>query len=176
LAVSHTFDNSKRDVYAGAANEIDKRMFSSGAGLDAAGRDELYNILSNAIVSALGDIAVQAYRHGINDPTRLKGLAQAVAHVVEEVLLSYRGEVDPEGALKTIESDPRLATMTDGTRQQLAREIDKTRRLEHLLLEARRIPDLIDFAGSLDLHMPDEIMDEGRILLAPHPSTEAHTP
>lgn len=163
--MSHRFDRSKRDVYSDAAKEINKRVFSHGTGADAAGRDELFDALSNAIVSALGDIAEQAYRRGVHDPSRLKGLAQAVMHLSEEVILSYRGEVDPEGALKSIESDPRIGTLSDEDRDQLAREIDKTRRLEHLLLDARRIPDLIDLAGSFDLRIPDEVMDEGRVLL-----------
>jgi hypothetical protein len=167
----HKFKDGKTDVYADSAHQVENLVFIGTRGLKGGADEELYDALSNAIVSALGDIAFQAFRRGVSDSKQIKGLAKAVAHVSEAVLSRYQGEADPEGALHAIESDPRLAELPETARERFKKEIEKTRQLEHLLLQARRLPDLLDFAGELGLHIPDEVMEEGTVLLAEH-----HTP
>jgi hypothetical protein len=173
--MAHRFQRAKSDVFADSAHQVEGFVFIGSAGYRGGANEELYDALSNAIVSALGDIAFQAFRRGVNDPKQIRGLAKAVARMSEEVLTSYLGEVDPEGALQAIENDPRLAALPETARETFRREIEKTRQLEHLLLDARRIPDLLDFAGDLGLHIPDEVMEQGTVLLGEHPTPTANT-
>jgi hypothetical protein len=173
--MAHKFRRVKNNIYSDAAHQIENYVFVSIQGYEGGAGDELYDVLSNAVVSALGDVAAQAFRNGVSDPKQIKALAHAVSHMSEEVLGSYEGEVDPEGVLKALESDPRLASLPDENRERLKKEIEKTRQLEHLLLEAKRIPDLIDFAGELGLRVPDDLIAEGTVLLGEHPTLTSDT-
>ena len=69
-----------------------------------------------------------------------------------------------------------MEQLTPEPKSKLAREIADTRQLEKLLLHAKRLPDLVDLAGSLDLYVPDELMEEGTVLLARHPAPTAGSP
>jgi hypothetical protein len=171
----HKFQSAKSDVYADSAHQVERFLYIGNRGYGAGAADDLFDALSNAIVSALGDIAAQAYRHGVRDSQQIKGIAKAVAHLSEEILTRYQGETDPEGALHAIESDSRLAEMPETARETFKKEVDKTRQLEHLLLDARRLPDLLDYAGQLGLHIPDEVMEQGRVLLGDRTTPTAGT-
>lgn len=171
--MSHRYDRSGKDPYVEAAHNVEDRVFSGRDEDWRAAEDQTYDVLSNVIVSALGDIAAVAFRHGIDSPNHMKGLARAVADTSSCVFSTYRGEVDPEPALHAIENDPRFASLTEEAQDELMREIERTRQLEHLLLTARRIPDLIDLAGSLGLEIQDEVMDEGTLLVGHHPTPTA---
>jgi len=171
--VSHRYDRTGKDPYVEAARNVENQVFRGGDEADRAASDETFNVLSNAIVSALGDIAAAAYRHGINSPNHLKGLSRAVADTCSCVFATYRGEVDPEPALHAIEGDPRVSSLPPVVQDKLRREVEQTRQLEHLLLSARRIPELIDYAGSLGLEVQDEAMDQGTLLLGQHPTRTA---
>jgi hypothetical protein len=168
--VSHRYDRSKKDPYVEAARHVEERVFSARDEDYRAAEDQSYEVLSNAIVAALGDIAAAAYRYGINSPHHMKGLSRAVAETCDVVFGAYRGEVDPEAALHAVEHDPRVDSLPPVARDKLRREVESTRQLEHLLLSARRIPDLIDYAGSLGLEIQDEVMDEGTLLIGQHPT------
>jgi hypothetical protein len=171
--VSHRYDRSGKDPYVEAARNVENYVFRGRDEGFRAAQDQSYEVLSNAIISALGDIAAAAYRYGINSPNHLKGLSRAVANTCDCVFATYRGEVDPEAALHAIEEDPRAASLPPVAQDKLRREVESTRQLEHLLLSARRIPDLIDYAGSLGLEIQDEVMDEGTLLIGQHPTPTA---
>ncbi len=171
--MSHRFDRSKLDPYSVAATQIEAHMFSGAGDYQRGAEGEIYSSLSTAVVAALGDIAASAYRLGINDPRQIKGLAKAIANSCEAAIQSYRGEIDPEPALQAIEADMRGASFATEDQEELKREIDKTRQLEHLLLTARRLPELIDFAGSLGLHIEEDWMEEGTLLVGDHPTPNA---
>jgi hypothetical protein len=171
--MAHRFDRSQHDPYVISAQAVEAEMFEGDYQRGA--QEQAYDQLSNAIVTALGDIAAQAYRLGINDPKQIKGLATAVSKSADAVFASYRGEVDPEPALQAIENDPRQQSLTDEARDKLRREIEKTRQIEHLVLRAKRLPELFDFAGSLDLHVPQDAMEQGELLVGKHPTPTAGT-
>ena len=169
--MAHKFDRSKADPYVEAAHEVERHVFSGREGYGAGAEEELYGALGDAIVTALGDIAAQAFRLGVNQPSQISGLARAVADTAQAVITSYEGEVDPEAALKAIQSDSRFDTLTPEVKERLVREIEKTRQLESLVLDARRIPDLIDFAGSLGLQIHEDELEQGTLLVS-----AGHTP
>jgi hypothetical protein len=168
--MAHKFDRNKVDPYAEAAHQIEENMESGGASLDADSETQAFDTLSNAVVTAIGDVAATAFRLGINDPGRLQGLAQAVAKSAEPVILAYQGEVDPEPALTAIESDPRFGELVPEQRDRLAREVAKTRHLEELLPATRRLPDLLDLAGQIGLHVPSEVAEGGQVVMSTHPT------
>lgn len=163
--MAHKFDRAGKDPYAEAARQVESKLPVDRLGLDAAASEDLFSTLGDAIVTALGDVAAQAFRHGISDPDRLHRLAAAVGAAAETILLSYRGEVDPEPALQSLESDPRLAGLPRVDQDDLKQEVENTRQLESLLLHARRLPALLDFAGSLGLQVREDAVDEGAVLV-----------
>lgn len=163
--MAHKFDRSKKDPYVEAEHQVERHVFSGRGGLDAGAGEELYDRLGDAIVTALGDIAAEAFRAGVNQPKQIHGLARAVAAASEAVFTSYLGEVDPQPAIDAIADDPRAASLPPEARDELTRELEKTRQLEMLLLNARRLPALMDFGGSLGLHVEEESIDEGRLLV-----------
>ncbi|HLJ66021.1 MAG TPA: hypothetical protein VKX16_01510 [Chloroflexota bacterium] len=173
--MAHRFDRSRSDPYSRTANVLAEHVFSSDTGIEAGGSEELYDALSNAVVTALGDIAATAFRNGLDDPHQLRGLARAIAHVCEDVIVGYAGEVDPEQAIRLIESDSRYESLVPENRDKLRREIEKTRQLELLILHARRLPDLFDFAGSLGLHVDESALEEGTLLVSTSPTPTAGT-
>lgn len=173
MAMAHSFDRTERDPYVEVAEAVDAHLFRDNADSVAGAEEQIYDVLGNAIVGALGDIAAQAFRHGVNGPEQMGGLAKAVAASCAAVFESYRGEVDPEPALHAIESDPRLPSLSPEARNSLQRELGKTRRLEHLLLTAKRLPALLEFVGSLGLHVPAEVLDEGTLLVGEYPTPTA---
>lgn len=174
--MSHKFDRTKTDPYAEAANQLEERLDVSDSGIGADAQEGIYDVLGNAIVSALGDIAAAAFRIGVDDERRLSHLADTINRLSKPILTSYRGEIDPEGPLQALASDPRLEHLAEQPRNKLLSELEKTRQLEKLLLNAKRIPDLVDYAGSLGLHAEDEQMEEGTFLLQQHPAPTAGTP
>ena len=163
--MAHKFDRSKKDPYVEAAHRVESEVFQSRGGFSAGAEEELYGTLGDAIVTALGDVANVAFRLGVNQPEQVEGLAKAVEKASKAVFESYLGEVDPEPALVAIESDPRLSELTPEDKDKLTREIQKTRQYEALVLDARRLPDLIDFAGSLGLRVQEDAIDEGALLV-----------
>jgi hypothetical protein len=171
--MTHRFDRSQSDPYAESAKQVEERVYSSGSGVASGAEEQIFDIMSNAIVDSLGDIAAQAFRHGLNNQDQMRGLADAVSRVSELVLTSYRGEVDPEGALEAITSDPRFAALTPEAKANINKEIEKTREFEKLLLNSRRMRDLLDYIGSTGLRMPDDITERGTVLLAEHPTPTA---
>jgi hypothetical protein len=171
--MSHRFDRSGKDPYVEAAKHVEDRVFSAHDESARAAEDQSYEVLSNAIVAALGDIAAAAYRYGINSPHHMKGLTRATAECCEIVFNTYRGEVDPESALKAITDNPRLESLSSEQQDRLRSQADATRQLEHLLLNARRLPDLLDYALSLGLEIDDGVLDEGKVLIDPHPTPTA---
>jgi hypothetical protein len=164
--MAHKFDQTDKDPYVEAAHQLEDHVFSSQAGLAAGASDDIYTTLGNAIVTALGDIGAEAFRQGVDQPQQMKRLAQAVSKSAERVLMSYQGEVSAEPVIRAIEEDPRRETLTAVDADQLTREIEKTRELEHLLLSARRLPALIDLADSLGLRDHENAID-GAPLLVP---------
>lgn len=168
--MSHRFDRTGKDPYVESARQIERYLFSGRGDYARGAEDEIYETLSNAIVSALGDIAAVAYRRGVSAPDQMKNLARAVSSASEAIMTSYRGEVDPEAALNAVENDSRRQSLPPVDADKLTREIEKTRQLEHLLLNAMRIPELIDYANSLGLHVQDGVMDEGTLLIGEHPT------
>jgi hypothetical protein len=148
-----------------AAHQVESEVFQSGGGFSAGADEEIYGTLGDAIVTALGDVASVAFRNGVNQPEQVKRLAKAVAKVSEAVFESYLGEVDPEPAVVAIESDPRLSDLTAEAQDKLKREIEKTRQYEALVLHAKRLPELIDFAGSLGLRVQEDAIEEGAVLV-----------
>ena len=175
--MAHIFDTSGKNPYVEASKEIESRSFAGDIGIDAGAQDDVTSALTNALVTALGDIAATAYRYGVSEPERIKELAHCVAKSAETILAAYRGEVSPEGALQALEDGDRVQGLTSVNQDKLKREIEKTRQLEHLVLNARRLPDLLDFAGSLDLIVPEEALDQGEILLsADHTPTATRLP
>jgi hypothetical protein len=163
--MAHKFDRSKQDPYVEAAQQVERHVFRSRGGLDAGASQDIYGTLGTAIVTALGDIAHQAFRHGVNQPDHVKGLAKAVAAASEDVLLSYLGEVDPEPAIVALENDPRISRLTAESRDKLTREIEKTRQYESLVLHAQRLPQLLEYAGSLGLAIHEDAIEEGALLV-----------
>lgn len=168
--MSHRFDRANKDPYAESARQVERNLFSRRGEFSRAAEDQIYETLSNAIVTALGDIAATAFRHGVSDPHQLKNLAKAVAGASETVFTSYRGEVDPEPALQAVENESRRSSLTPVANDKLTREIEKSRQLEHLVLNGMRLPDLIDYAGSLGMPIQDEVMDEGTLLIGDRPT------
>lgn len=171
--MAHKFDRTGKDPYVEAAHQLERHLFSNRRNLDAGASEELYDTLSNAVVTSLGDIAAQAFRYGVNDPRQLKGMARAVAAVSECVFSTYVGEVDADPAIQGILDDPRFASLSTEAQNKLRREIETTRQLEQLLLCARRVPDLVDFAGSQGLHLQDAALEEGTLLVQAHPAPTA---
>ncbi len=163
--MSHIFDRSAKDPYTESAEQVVQNLSIGPGGDAAAASDELYDVLSNAIVTALGDIGAAAFRQGVCDAAQLKGLARAIGRVSETVLLAYAGEVEPDTVIEAIEHDPRLPGLPPEPQDKLRRELEKTRQLEMLLLNAKRLPDLIEYAGELGMVVPDETMEKGRVLL-----------
>lgn len=171
--MAHKFDRSKRDPYVESARQVERNVFSSHGGLVSGAQEQMYDVLSNVIVTALGDIAAQAFRNGVSQPQQIKALAKAVAGSCEAVFESYAGEVDPEPALQALEDDTRQQSLTPVAQDKLKREIQKTRQIEALQLTAKRLPDLFDFAGSLGLRLQDDLMEQGTLLVGEHPTPNA---
>lgn len=167
--MAHLFERTDHNPYAEAAHQVEAHAFSGPLGYQAGASEEIYGPLSNAIVTALGDIGHQAFRLGVNDERQMRGLAQAVAAVAEQVLLAYQGEVAAEPALEAMQHDPRLAQLGAIDRDKLEREIGKTRQLEALLLNAMRLPDLMDYAGSVGLQIHQDAIDQGELLVPASP-------
>lgn len=163
--MAHKFDRTGKDPYGEAAHQLEENDYSSLSGLQAGAGEEIFGEMADAIVTAIGDIGAQAFRLGISQPEQVKGLAKAVAASVDAVLLSYLGEVDPEPALNAIASDPRAQSLTPVMRDELKREIQRTRQLEELILQARRLPALMDFAASLGLQMHEDAIDDASLLV-----------
>jgi len=168
--MAHKFDRTDKDPYVEAAHELENNLFTESQEYEAGAGEQLYDELSNAIVTALGDIAAQAFRNGVDDPRQLEGLARAVAGVSKTVLTTYVGETDSDPALGSIPDDPRFASLSPENQTKLCREIENTRELEKLLLHAKRVPDLIDLAGSLGLHLSEDALEEGTLLVQRHPA------
>lgn len=164
--MAHKFDQTDKDPYVEAAHQIETHVFPSQAGFAAGASDDIYTTLGDAVVTALGDIAAEAFRLGVDQPEQMKRLAAAISDSVETVLMSYQGEVSAEPVIRAIAEDPRRETLTHVDADQLNREIEKTQQLEHLLLDARRLPALIDLADSLGLHDHENAID-GAPLLVP---------
>ncbi len=173
--MSHTFDRNQIDPYAEAAHQVTQRMDQGNTGIQADAEEQPIDVLSNAVVTALGDIGAAAYRHGINDPDRLAGLAEAINALSKNVLLAYRGEVDSEPVFQALLNDPRLEQLPPEPRDKLLREINNTREYEALATRAKRLPDLLDLAGSLGLYVADEVSESGTQLLGEHPTPTADT-
>jgi hypothetical protein len=171
--MAHAFDWSVADPYAEAAHHVEAMETLSQRDYERDAEQNLYETLANAIVNALGDVAARAFRQGASSPDEMKHLAKAIAQSSEKVLLAYRGEVDPEPALQALENDPRRGQLPPEARDKLGREIETTRELERLLLNAKRLPDLYDYAGGLGLRVPDELMESGTQLLGGHPTPNA---
>jgi hypothetical protein len=163
--MAHKFDRSKDDPYVVAAHQIEQHVFASRGAYDAGAGEEIYGELSDALVTGLGDIAAQAFRLGVNQPRQVKGLADAIRGSAEAVILSYLGEVDPAPVLDAIARDPRRASLPPVDAGELTREIEKTRQLEELVLSARRLPALMDFAASLGLQEHEDALDQAAILV-----------
>jgi hypothetical protein len=163
--MAHAFDRAAADPQSEAMGQLANHVFSTRRGEQAGADEELFGPLADAIVAALGDIAAEAFRYGVNQPQQLKGLADAVAATCPAVFACYRGEVNPEPALQAIESDPRIEGLAPEARDKLTREIEKTRQLESLILDARRLPELLDYAGSLGLHMEEDFIDQGEVIV-----------
>lgn len=168
--MSHRFDRSQKDPYHESARQVERNIFSARDEFARGAEDQIYETLSNAIVTALGDIAATAYRHGVNRPNQMKDLAKAVAGASETVFTCYRGDIDPEMALQALENDSRRGSLPSVANDRLTAEIEQTRQLEHLILSARRLPDLIDYAGSLGMHVPDDVLEVGTLLIGDHPT------
>src|SRR5947209_245196 len=100
--MAHRFDRSTHDPYTETAREIEANLFTGQGAYQAGAGEQIYDTLSNAIVSSLGDIAAQAYRNGVNEPEQMKRLSKAVARACDAVFLSYAGEVDPRPALDAV--------------------------------------------------------------------------
>jgi hypothetical protein len=171
--MAHKFDRDSIDPYGRAAEEISQNLDQSDGNVEADAGQQLFDDLGDAIVTALGDIAATAYRLGVNDPNRLRGLARTVSALSEEVLLAYAGDVDAEPALQALASDPRMERLGPENRMQLERQIEGTRQLEQQLMQARRLPQLLNLAGGLGLYVPDEVMEGGELLLGRHPTPTA---
>ncbi len=163
--MAHKFDRTGKDPYVEAAHQLERNDYSSQAGLEAGAGEDIFSEMADAIVAALGDIGAAAFRLGINQPKQIQGLAKAVSGSVDAALLNYQGEVDPEPAIRAIENDPRVQDLTPVDRDELQRELQKTRQLEELLLDARRLPALIDFAASLGLRIHEDAIDQGKLLV-----------
>lgn len=163
--MAHKFDDTHKDPYAEAAHQVEENVFSSRAGVAAGASDDIFTVLGDTIVTALGDIGAEAFRMGVDEPEQMKRLARAVAKCAETVLTSYQGEVAPGPTIRAIEQDPRRATLTPVDADQLTRELQKTAQLEHLLLSARRLPALIDLADSLGLHNHEDAIDQSPLLV-----------
>jgi hypothetical protein len=89
--------------------------------------------------------------------------------------MSYQGEVDSEPVFRALQSDPRLSNLPAEQKERLGRELQKTRQLEELILDARRLPDLLDFAGQVGLHVPNDVAESGDIVMTTHPTPTAPT-
>jgi hypothetical protein len=174
--MAHKFDQSRKNPYVVAAQEVESHVFSGQGGYQAGADEDLYGTLGDAVVTALGDIVAQAFRSGLNEPGQVKGLAKAVAAAAEEIMLAYQGEVSPGPTLDDIAADSRISSLPQQDQDELRRELDKTRQLEELVLSARRLPALIDFAGSLGLRIHEDSLSEGPVLVSANteqPSAEA---
>lgn len=159
--MAHSFDRRQVDPYAEAAHQIEGNMhrgeFASGADAES----QVFDALANAVVSALGDVAATAFRLGIDDRAALAGLGAAIARCAPAILQAYQGEVRPEPALEAVLQAPRLDGLPAEQEDRIRREVEKTRQLEELLLDARRLPDLLELAGSVGLTVPDDLMESG---------------
>jgi hypothetical protein len=171
VIVAHKFDRTSTDPYAEAAHHVEQNMVTGDAALAGDADSQVFDTVSNAVVTSLGDIAAVAFRLGITDRGQLRGLASAIGRTAETVLLSYQGEVDPQPAFEAIAQDPRLDDLPEEQQKRIMREIEKTRDLETLILDARRLPDLLDLAGQVGLYVPDELLDTGDALMGAR-----HTP
>jgi len=174
--VAHRFDSDKYDPYSEAAQQVESHAFAGPDALDAGASENLYSQLAAAIVAALGDIGATAFRLGLTQQPQIQGVAEAVAAVAKPTILSYLGEVDPEPALRALEQDPRLETLSAIDQDEMKREIGQTRQLEDLVLRARRLPDLIDFAGTMGLRIPEGALDNSPYIIPggelPSPETQ----
>jgi hypothetical protein len=150
---------------------VDENITISSAGFEAGADDETYDTLANAIVTALGDVAAQAFRSGVDEPQQLKSLATAISRCSEDILLAYVGEYDPEPMLQELRDDPRRQHLTPDALNKLDRDLESTQQIERLLLSGKRLPDLLDYAGSLGLSVPDDASDGTHLLLSRHPTT-----
>ena len=168
--MAHSFDRADVDPYVEAAHQIEENMVSGTDALEADAETQAFDTLSNVLVSAVGDIAATAFRLGINDPGQLRGLAKAIGRSAEAIMLAYRGEIDPEPALQAIESDPRLQDLPAEQQERIGREVERTRQLEGLITHTRRLPDLLDLAGQVGLHVPPEVAEGGDIVMTTHPT------
>lgn len=164
--MAHLFDQTETDPYVEAAHQVEQNMYTSGRDYEAGASEQIYDALSNAIVTAIGDVGAQAFRLGVNSEAQLTGLARAIAGSAGAVLAAYRGEVDPAPALEAIRTDPRGAGLPPVDRDKLRREIEKTSQLEALLLSARRFPDLVDYADSLGLRDHADALQGAPLLVA----------
>jgi hypothetical protein len=168
--MAHKFDRERVDPYAEAAHAIEGNLVAGNYGYQADAESQVFDTLSNAIVTALGDVAASAFRLGVDDLKQMEGLAAAVSACADAVFTSYLGEVDPEPALQAVAKDPRLDELPEEQQNRLMREIDRTREIENLVVTARRLPDLLDLAGEIGLYVPDEVMESGDVVMTTHPT------
>lgn len=163
--MAHLFDRTDHDPYVEAAHQVEQHAFSGPDSYVAGAEEGAYNALSDAIVTAIGDIGAAAFRLGVNSEAQLKGLAQAIAASAPAVLRAYRGEVDPTPLMEAMRNDPRAADLPPVSRDKLIREIEKTAQLEALLLNSLRIPALIDYADSLGLRDHEDALDNAEMIV-----------
>jgi hypothetical protein len=171
----HKFSRSDKDPYSESVRALSENLPSSPQGTSADAESQIYDELGAVIVSALGDIAAAAYRLGVTQTEQRQGLASAVSRAAGAVFSCYQGEVSADSVFKSIEDDPRLTSFPAESKQKILREIDRSRQLEQLLLEARRFPALLDHLGSMGLHVDDTALDRGTVLLTQHPTPTAGT-
>ncbi len=171
--MAHRFDRAVTDPYATARKHVDENITLSSAGFEAGADDETYDALANAVVTALGDVAAQALRHGVDEPQQLKDLARAIARCSEDFLLAYVGEYDPEPILQELRHDPRREHLTPEVLNKLDRDIESTQQIEALLLNGKRLPALLNYAGALGLTIPGDASERGQLLLSRHPTTRS---
>ena len=82
---------------------------------------------------------------------------------------------DEWGAALPVEDLESVVDLPAEQQERLGREVQKTRELEALILDTRRLPDLLDLAGQIGLHVPDDLADSGEIVMTDHPTPMAPT-